>query len=495
MLRDERAVVAGAFSAMLLMPINNISTTISFHTYSVATLFFPFALYLAFKHITRGAEDEALPTWLSAASIVSPLPLVGVVMFHPQVALDVLILFATFVFVGVVARQLRTRGRTGQGAGVVADGGRGSPRLLIGQTLVLALVFLLWVSQFNKTYIFAENLVNSLETFTATGEGAGAVAQDRSESAERAGVSLVELFVKLFAVNLLYILGAAGLIAARVWRGFGADRSDADRAVAYIALSAFTLGPFFLAQFFGDVSGYFFRHFGFAMVLVGIIGAIAIASIADRLAPVGDAAQTAVAVVGMLVLCLSLAAFFPSPYIYLPSDQTPQTEFSGYDSGFEYLPAEQSIVKPRPGPFRMMDATGYELDGVRRWEISGEQMSSLDRVLRATPDEDPPEDGYYLVVSERDRGREVVGWHGIRFQDDEFDRIQNATDPRITLVLSNGEFQLYYVDQSGVEVPEEETAQSVTGPSEPLPGFSDTTEARSGERRANGRPASIAGPV
>ncbi|WP_435064312.1 hypothetical protein [Halobaculum sp. EA56] len=445
-LRDPRAAVLGAFTAMLLMPINNVSTTISFHTYTVATLYFPFALYLAFKHIARGGEDESLPGWLSPANLIAPVALFSLVIFHPQVAVDTAILFTTFLLAGVVMRRLRTRKETAHGVDVAADGGRGPSRLLIGQTLVLAAVLVLWVSGFEKTYIFAENLVNSLETFTETGEGAGAVAQDRSESAERAGISLLELFAKLFSVNLLYVLACGGLILAKVRSLFDGPASDADRAITYIALSALTLGPFFLAQFVGDVSGYFFRHLGFAMVLIGVVGSLALYRAADGIGPVGDGARTAVAVVGVLVVCVSLAAFFPSPYIYLPSDHTPEEEFAGFESGFAFLPDETSMAKPRPGPGRMMDATNSDPDGVRLWQISGAQMSSLERVINATP-EGGSADGYYLVLSERDREREVVGFHGIRFQAEDFERIHDARDPRITLVLSNGDFRIYYVDQ------------------------------------------------
>jgi hypothetical protein len=455
--REPRAVVFGAVTAMLMLPINNVSTTYAFHTFSLATFFFPFVLYLALKHVLGGAEDRSLPRWLSGVSLVAPVPLVAVVLFHPQLAVDVIIVLGTVAVTGVVLRAREGWWGNGSVRDAVTDGGGDRHRLLVGQVVVLVAVFVVWVLQHEQTYIFAESLTESLGQFFAEGEGAAAVTQDRQQSADRLGISLVELFVKLFAANLLYVVAAAGLAVATLLGLAGESGSDERRVVLYVVLSGLALAPFVLAQFVGNISGYFFRHFGFVMVLVGLLGAIALYRFLGRVGPqtVTSTRGLVLSVCAVVVLCLSLAAFFPSPYIYLPGQGTPEQQFTGFETSFEHLPEEAAMAKIRPGTGRMQDATGYVLADDRSWLVQGPTLDSLGNVTRfrgdAGPDYGHP--GYYLVVSEYDRLRETVGFHGIRFQDEDFGRVTGTTTPRLTPVVSNGDYRLYYVDQRGIDIP------------------------------------------
>lgn len=436
---DVRAVGFGVFTAMLMLPMNNISTHPGFHSYTLTTLFFPFVLYLTFKHITRGAEDEALPEWASAVSLVAPVALGATVFYHPQVAIDVLILSFTVFAVGYVLRR-----RTGANSAF-------EHRLLSGQVLLLGVIFTAWALQHQQTFIFAENLANSVTGFLETGRGAGQIAQDRGDSADSLNVSLVELFVKLFGISFLYILLSGGLVVKEIVGGVRGRIDDSGMAATYIGFSALTLGPFFAAQFVGNVSTYFFRHLGFAMVLVGVLGAIALyKAVAEYGSLLSGGARVAGVLLAVIVLTGSLVAFYPSPYIYLPSAETPESQFVGYEATFEHQAEEVPVAKVRIGPTRFADALGRTVPGRLLWSPNQTQFDTVENLTKYRENDRTDHPGYYLVVSERDRGREVKGFHGIRYQRDDFRAVNQAVTPRLSRVQTNGGYQLYYVDQQGL---------------------------------------------
>ncbi|WP_363464493.1 hypothetical protein [Halogeometricum borinquense] len=452
--RDSRAVIIAAFTAMLMLPINNISTHSHFHTYTLTTLYFPFVLYLLFKHLTRDAEDVSLPSWAAATSLVLPIALAANVFYHPQVAVNVLIFMGTVLAVGVAWRR---RVRVTQPA--AADGGQ-RHRLILGQVIFLTVLLGVWATQYQQTFTLLNNVYLSAQAFLTTGTGAGQVAAERGGSAQAIGVSLVELFVKLFAVNALYIALAAGLVAALVF-GVIQNRSDSDMAVTYIGFSALTLGPFFAVQFIGDVSGYFFRHLGFAMVLVGIVGAIALYHLSDTLQDtIRGRRKAIVAVLTVAVLCLSLAAYFPSPYIYNPSPQSPEQQFVGYDTTFEHRAEGAAVAGIRSGPGRFSDALNDDFDPRLMWTLSGEQFNSAENVTQFRQYSYSEQPFYYLVVSEKDKDRELDAFRSLRYQEADFERIKDGANPRISQIHTNGGFDAYYVNQRGysLEPPEKTTS-------------------------------------
>ncbi|WP_152421621.1 hypothetical protein [Halogeometricum pallidum] len=453
-LPDSKAVVIAAFSAMLMMPINNISTHPHFHAYTLTTLYFPFVLYLLFKHLTRSAEDEALPEWLSAASLVLPLAVTANVFFHPQVAVNVLIFMGTVLAVGLAWRR---HARVSNPA--ATDGGGRHHRLLLGQVLFLFAVLLVWAAQYRHTYIYLYNVLGSVVEFVQTGTGAGQAVARGGGSAQSIGVSLTELFAKLFLVNTAYIALAGGLVAAIAYGTIHERYADSNSAVTYIGASALTLGPFFAATFVGDVSEYFFRHLGFAMILVAVVGSIALYHLSERLDGVfgfDGKAKSALVVVVVVTMCLSLVTFFPSPYMYHPTAHSTEQQFVGYDATLEHRAEGAAIAGIRHGPGRFTDALNDPYDLDLQWSLNGPAASSIENVTRyrGSSSERP---FYYLVVSEVARDREVLGFKELRYTREDFERIEQGTNPRLSLVQTNGEFATYYVDQRGYNLEPTET--------------------------------------
>lgn len=444
-LREPRALPFAVFTAMLMHPVNNISTNPHFHSFTLTTLFFPFVLYLVFKHITRSADDETLPGWLSAVSLVSPIALTAIVFYHPQVAANVLILLVTILVVGAVWRR--------RAASADYDTARFKHRLLLGQVLFLGVVFVYWALQYENMLRLAENTVNELAVLLTTGEGAGELAREQGETAQSAGINIWVLFSKLFLIEVAYVVIATGLIVAKLLGRLTKRENDSGMTITYLGLSGLTLGPFFATQFVGDVSTYFFRHLGFALVLVGVLSAIALYSLSSHLAKtVRTRGRVVVSLAAVVVVCLSLVAFYPSPYIYLPSAHTPETQFVGYQTAFDHLPEETPLAKVRIDPGRFTDALGTTVPDRLLWAVPGSQMDSLGNITAYRENDRTDVPAYYLVVSERDRGREVDGFQGIRYQADDFDRVEDAVTPRISRIQSNGDFQLYYIDQRGLSL-------------------------------------------
>ncbi|MDS0300423.1 hypothetical protein NDI76_16875 [Halogeometricum sp. S1BR25-6] len=453
-LPEPRAVVIAAFSAMLMMPINNISTHPHFHAYTLTTLYFPFVLYLLFKHLTRSAEDASLPEWLSAASLVLPVAVTANVFFHPQVAVNVLVFMGTVLAVGLMWRR---HVRVSHPA--ATDGGGQHHRLLAGQVLFLFALLVAWAAQYRHTYIYARNILASAMEFLQTGSGAGQAVGRSGGSAQSIGVSLTELFAKLFLVNTAYIVLAGGLVAAIAYGVIRERYADSNAAVTYIGASALTLGPLFAATFVGDVSEYFFRHLGFAMILVAVVGSIALYHLSERLdGTLGEKAKPVLVVVVVVTMCLSLVTFFPSPYMYHPTSHSTEQQFVGYDATLEHRAEGAAIAGIRHGPGRFTDALNDPYDLDLQWSLSGPVASSVENVThyRGSSSERP---FYYLVVSEVARDREVLGFKELRYTSEDFERIEQGANPRLSLVQTNGEFATYYVNQRGYSLEPTETTE------------------------------------
>ncbi|GAA0534881.1 hypothetical protein ABNG02_08505 [Halorubrum ejinorense] len=503
---DRRALGVGAFSAFLLLPINNVSTHLHFHTYSIGMLFVPFVLYLVFSHLVGGDGRERLvervadgrgtvdragfgfdDTAALGVGVRQPVPtsyllppvLISLLLFHPQVALNVLFLLTGMSVAQHGYRRFRPNNPL---AGY---------RLLTLQTVLLVVVFTVWVATHDWQFInTAEAMIESVSDFV-TGDGSTTPRVERqSESASSIGVSVQELFVKLFGVAAVYSLLAAGVVVGRL-TGYlgpldagGSMRSTPDTAKDVIVLffgGCLLLFPFFAAHFVGSISTYLFRHVGFLMVLATIFGAVGVRYLLDDESPVGDVNYpwvepggrsagrriaavlpdgktiAAVAVV-VLVLSLSLATFFPSPFIYLPGSHVSEGEMDGYEQAF----ASQSSGSPVwfGGVRSTSDRYEVALYGAASapWE---RQVNPAVKKSAPVPEEamlddlpgfyaNHPEEivrrDHYFMVAEADRQREVTAYRELRYSALSFEAV--AAQPDVGKVRDNGELTVYFVDIS-----------------------------------------------
>lgn len=421
---DRKAVFVGVFSAFLLLPINHISTHDHFHTFSMTILFSPFIYYLLFAQVTRQYRDASLPSFLSPTSFILPLASIGVVLFHPQAALNVLIIFGTITVVRLAYVRLRPESSVSQMGAIY------------GQFVIIAVVFALWAGQFDNTYRVLDLIITGVQETIAGNEQAGEVIQDRGESSRQVGTSLFELFVKLFGVSFVYTLLAGGLVLSVLSPRIKARSGDADGVVTYLAYGGLVLVPFIGVHFLGDTDAYLFRQVGFAMVIVNILGAIALYNISNI--PARRWLRPAAAVSTVLVLAISLMVVFSSPFIALPNSQVTQTEMEGYDTLFDQQDDELQVMGIRTGGGTFADALQYNTSQWPNDPVLNET------VFRNGVDGASYEGSQYLAISEYDRTRDIEVYRGFRYPESGFEYVETA--PGANRIQTNGDVNVYYLE-------------------------------------------------
>ncbi|SDM61452.1 hypothetical protein SAMN04487949_2264 [Halogranum gelatinilyticum] len=471
-LPGRTATVVAVFVGLLFLPINHVAFGPHFHTYSLATFFFPFLLYLVVKHVTATRPDPTLPGRLSATDLGFLFAGATIVVLHPQVAANVVVLLGTFAVVQFVARWRAPDSRFG----------RSKP--VYGQFVFLSAVFLAWNVQYDALFGLSTSLADSLVgVATGTGQESPQLIADRAASAEGAGTSVTALFGKIFLLKLVFV-AIAGTVVARDVVGYlksrgraTAARSDGgdgsalgdrlaleagrspevgrslgvDIVVGLLTVSGLALAVFFAAHYLGGVQGYFFRHVGFGMVLVSflaVVGIVRFIEASRHTSPTRRRALRSTAfALTVAVLVVSMAAFFASPYISLPSNHVSEQQYAGHATTFEYGVDNAAYAALRTGPERYYDARGANLDNRLSWGIGPEDMGAS---LRDVRDHDyPQEDFYYLFMTETDRQKELVAYNGLRFSADDFETVSHQEG--VSRVVTNGEVDAYQVLYSTVE--------------------------------------------
>lgn len=415
------AVPVGTFSAMLLLPINNISAHFVFFPSTMAVFLFPFVLLLAVVAITDVVDARVSPV-----DALLALGTVGVLFVHPQQAVNLLLVFV-MVSVGLLVFRLRTGDRS------VAP--------LYGHTALLAALLVTWAVVHERIMETATAYAGAVISGLFAGNTArgGAITQ-RTGSLAEIGVSPLEIGMKLFLPGLVFAVLAALVLSSSFVRSL---RRDTDSIVlTVVGLGLVPVGVVMVLYVLGNLQTIYFRHLGFIMALVTVFGAVALIHGLEGSATRGFD-RGALALTGFVVallLVLSLATVFPSPFIHQPNSQVTEARFSGHATAFAHENPEIEYVGIRTGPDRFRDAIEGTFDLSSRAERREARVpfGELDGDLTETFD-----GPRYLVVSRADAQRETVAYQNIRYSDEGFIRL--GTGGGVNRVVSNGEFRLYYV--------------------------------------------------
>lgn len=419
----QLGVVVGAISALLFLPINNINIELIPHPISQATLFAALMLFLMFKYV-RDTGDDAGGRF-TAAGVLLGVTSVAVVLYHPQEAIVMIVLFGAVA----AAQFLHRRGA----ADSFADG----HRPMYAQTLVLVGAFALWMPRYEAFYDQSEVVVTTMVGFlTGADAPVGGVVAQRGASLTQIGSGLDEIFVKLFLVSAIYA-GLAGLLMLASLAGRLDERnSPGDAATRYMAYGLAVLLPVAALHLVGNLSTLFFRYTGTIMLVVTLIGAVAL----FRLAGDDYGVRSTRALLGValaVMLMLSLLAVFPSPYTYKPSAQVSEAQMEGYEMAFTHADGEVDFAGVRWSVWRYRHA----IEGVSGSTWSGDTVppdalrSDIGGEFNAST---------YVVVTEFDRQRETVAYRGVRYTQADFDGIQAQSD--VHRVRANGEVDLYLAE-------------------------------------------------
>lgn len=422
--RDLRTTAVGVFSGAMVLPVTNISSQLVAHPTTQAVMFLPIVLYLLIRYL-RTERAGLGPT---SAGVVLAVALAAFVLYHPQQALDLLGMFLAIAGVQAIVRWWRS-----------SDSPVASTRPVYAQTGVLALALALWAPGHSRFSTSAGNSIARIRQLLAGEAAVGEETAQRGSSLTEVGSGLLEIYLKLFGVATLYCL-VAGAVLLIVLAG-RYDREDTPLA-PFGRLQVFGLLPVagaFLLYMVGQFGTQSFRHFAFIMVIVTLLGAIGLArgvgALADRVRVPGS--RPLVAVVFVLVLAVSVATVFPSPWIYLHSQHVSEGQMDGYEAGFEHAPEEASFYGVRRGPQRYADVhnNGMVEDKSRFGAINESAMLTD---LSESYGED-----WYFALTRLDRQQEISAYRGLRYSNESFETAQRQRG--VNRVVDNGEFELYYV--------------------------------------------------
>ncbi|WP_049925904.1 hypothetical protein [Halopiger goleimassiliensis] len=421
---DARATALAAFGAFLLLPITTIATHHHPHAMTQAIMFSAAFVYVLTRYLRSDPAENG-----TAFGAALALASVAAVVFHPQLVAHLLAVAVGICLVQFLARRFKSEGAVTR------------HRTLYGHTLFLFAVFLLWTA--NNTFYFdtVEYIASrALEFVLGVGE-AGASIGAQGASLSEIGVSMAEIFAKLFGPHLVLSVLAAGLLAG-VLVGVRTRYDHLPAMATYYGVGLVALGTLFVVYFVASGSEIYFRVLGLMMVFVVILGSIAISLGYDALSS-RIPSTVAGSVVGLTVLALlvmSLLAVFPSPYIYHASPHVTETTASGYETAFAAQDDDVEMVGFRGTTNRFDDAIHGNEERMRAHGSVSEE--TFDEGLTEYYDEDR-----YLIVTEADYQREQVAYQELRYGDGE---IEAATSqPGVSRVLSNDEFELYYVHAEG----------------------------------------------
>lgn len=448
------ATLISALAGLLILPVNHLGMNyMSPHPITDSVLLTPVVLYLVINYLT--SPTDVFETRLPASAISTLLAVIlgSSVLYHPQQAANLIILFITISFVQFVYRVFLSDSRIAE------------HKTLYGPTVFLIGSFMLWSVGRGRYENSVNAVLRELLSFLTGAADAGAAVGEQGNSLSAIGSSLIEVFLKLFAVSAVFA-ALAGLLMLTSLVGRLRDSPDTAALVKYFTVGLVVLIPYSLLFFIGSVSQLFFRNVGLIMVFSTILGSIALyryVSGLSEIAPAGGV-RALIALVVVVMLALSAVLVFPSPYIYQPNDQVTESQMSGYQFAFDHRGDGLSIYGLREGPWRYKHALfGVENTPIQQGKrgIPGENVSSL---AGRTPQD------RYLAVTDAARDRETEVYRGLRYSQRNLSTLSGQ--PRLHRVQTNGQFDLYYVPGRGAP------ASATTAETNESTGTSAATPAR-----------------
>lgn len=439
-----RATTVGLFSALLLLPINHISTHFRVHPFTLTTLYSALVIFLLLKAVLSGGRHDRRTTQaepvdtVAGTFIVLAVVLTAVVLYHPQQALNVLILFVTVCGIQIFYRLLRP------------DHPVSAQPRLYAPTVVFFGVYALWTARTSWFYRLASTHLGKIVGYIRGDTVAGARIQSQGTSLSAIGASVPELFVKLFLLSVVYAGITAIVALLSVTHTFDDDATAPQSTRLYLSLALLPLLGVFLVYFVGSISEMQFRHLGFLMVVATLLGAVGLCGLLGRLRRVVSlpSAGLVLAVVFALMLVLAIAPLYQSPYIHKQNAQVTEMQMSGYDRTFEGQVEGVPVLGVRMEPTRYADATHGvqwtdEREKLYRKTVPFESLAGLNATF------DSPR---YVIITRQDRKREVNAYQQLRFTQEGFRSLDYQ--PGVNRVMSNGETQLYYVENGSGSSPE-----------------------------------------
>lgn len=398
------------FAAILLLPINLISAHMHIHPSSQATLFVIFLLYI-FSFYIKSSDHRSV--------IIFPLASFALLLLHPQQAANFLLLLGTAAIVQITP-------------GLIKDNEVLRKRTVYIQAGFFMIIFWLWFAGSR----FVGSFTNFLVGLFRASQSAEEVSQ-RGTSLSAIGSGPEELFVKLFLVSFIFCLIAAGYIIFILISSFLQKDSTNNEVMIYLIAGLFPISFLFIMYIIANVTTQYFRHLGFIMVIITVIGSIGLGRFVEGISPTERTTRIIVISLFTVFLTLSLLVIYPSPYIYQDTGHVPEGQVTGYENAFIHQNGATDFVWLRSNVERYDDFHS----GTTTSSVEGERAPYhfADQDL-ATHYTEPK----YLVVTSKDRAVDVGLYDGFRYSRNDLHYLQ--THSTISRVRSTGNLELYVVN-------------------------------------------------
>lgn len=431
---DPTVVLIGVFSGFLLLQLNFLGVHMQVHPTSQAVMYVAPMLYLFIENYRR-SDIRFFVFFIVTFGMF--------VVLHPQQGANFLIFYGTIAGVHVIHSVFGKRI------------GLQTRKSTILSAMAFFAICWIWASNLPAFEHSISRVIVALMIETDTGTEIAS----RGVSLSELGGSYEEIFFRMFSIALIYCISTGLLMSAVATHFFRLNPierlrfmiTNMDKEIQvlllYFIAGFVAITSLFFFYLIGDITSQYFRHYGFIMVFVTVMGAIAIGrtfvQIKNRLER--DRAQLLRTAIVLLFLFLTIPVIHPSPFIYQTSGHVTEAQVEGFEGSFEYWGEGMTYGQIRPSLDRYDRAIHGERSISPRIGYRNEVPDHFaEHELRAHWAMES-----YLPVTRADRVRDGQVYQGFRFSEEDFRYLDS--EPGINKVRANGEFELYLVhpeDQS-----------------------------------------------
>lgn len=307
--------------------------------------------------------------------------------------------------------------------------------------LAVGIISFWWTNRRDRVERRFANYVASVIFPDSTPEAA--LQRGRGETLEQLGASFFEVFIKLFAVDLLFILlTIVGTIILFSNRDHWQTRFEGkEREVLLYSLAAFGGGIFAIMVISGFMNS---RYLGFLLVIVSLTGALGLMELFSRFANRWSmsAAKRTLYLGLAVILLLSAPIVFMSPFVYLPSGHVTEAQVASHEVFLDTKEEECERFNHRSRLDRFHDF----IRGPNAQLEFQYQSLVLDygQHLR-DHDEFPGSPCSYLSLTSVDVELDIQLYDGLRFSQEDLQYLES--DPSFRLVSDNGDHRVFHYSE------------------------------------------------
>lgn len=420
-LDTETATTVGAFSAYLLLPVHLLANTLTAHPSSQTILYAPVILFVLIRYLR---DTDSRRRFASPLGILLLIVVFASILYHPQQALNVLILLSMISVVQFLASAITGRPWAGH-------------RRVYAVTGLSVLAYFAWTLHSPTVFAVAEGAVESVRGyFVGSAPEAGSSVASQTSSLQAIGVDIWTIYMKLFFVNTIFVVLTVAILLAAF-----ADRLNwfvADvHTIRYLGIGLLAMLPLFVFYFVGDVAAHYFRQAGFMMMIGTVLGAVTLAYVTSD--PSNSRFRTGtrqlLIVSFMTLLVFSTLVIHSSPYVYHANQHVTEARVSGYDLAFEMTNDSAAMAGIRQKPERYYEAL-VDMNGTRQLDdtVNSTEIGRLQERKTGS---------WYLMMHSNTYEREIRAYKEYRYTQADLEGVGRQVG--IDLVHSNGDAELYYV--------------------------------------------------